>query len=351
MTTRSNNMLLPNLEYNLPDFVFQAKCIVLNATLDPIYFDNEFEKLIKYDLKDYYLNPNLKIIPSTTAIQKILSQKGGFNNLELELKDVNEEPLYFLFNGFSQKIDEKIIYILFYNHISNLKRDQRNFYTRDLELNTLIYKISHDLRGPLATARGLINLTQLEKEKNNKDKYYQMLFESVNKLDEKVNSLAQLASLSTHSQYLFSSFEIHDIVYNSLNNISKKYDLLDIIFDFNINVNTPISTYQFAVESIFTQLFIHCIDNKKQSQKLQLKLDICKIDNFIEISLVNNGLGLSKKHLENIFMPFYRISDLPSHATLSLFTLKKNVDFLGGNIQILSKEGKGSKFHIKFAVL
>jgi len=80
--------------------------------------------------------------------------------------------------------------------IKNL--DELNFINKQLlqkkaELDDFIYRASHDLRGPLATIRGLVNLLKYRRNEEDLESLIALLIERTNKLDERLSQLFYLA--------------------------------------------------------------------------------------------------------------------------------------------------------------
>jgi signal transduction histidine kinase len=73
-----------------------------------------------------------------------------------------------------------------------------------------------------------------------------------------------------------------------------------------------------------------------------------KIKDFVEISVIDNGKGIPKDKLKNIFDKFYQVDPTLTKSTpgtgLGLSIVKNIVDMHKGNIRVESEEGKGSTF-------
>lgn len=69
-----------------------------------------------------------------------------------------------------------------------------------------------------------------------------------------------------------------------------------------------------------------------------------QIDNTVEIAVIDCGSGIEKKHLENIFNPFFTTK--PNGVGLGLPIVSKIVDEHGGKIGVNSEPGSGTVFHV-----
>lgn len=340
--------LTQNIE--IPDFLLDKNCILLNSDFDLIYVSIDFEKIIGTHIENYCLIYNDTLLTKKETYIPLFKNPKGFYNIEFELLNFDNQPVSLIFNGFSFDNYGETFYVIFYNNITEIKNFQRKYFTKEIELNTLIYKISHDLRGPMASIKGLLNLIGFN-DKNSTEHYLELIEKSVENLDRKINDLSHISHLDGSEKYFYEEIDIHDLIYNSINKISKKYDVYDIVYDFNIKLANKIKTYSYALESIFTHLFIHCIENKKENLKSLFKLDINIVNNILEIIFVDNGKGVEDDCIDKIFAPFYQINETHNHSTLSLFAIKKNVDFMNGNIYFRSKLDIGSEIKIFLPLL
>jgi signal transduction histidine kinase len=86
------------------------------------------------------------------------------------------------------------------------------------------------------------------------------------------------------------------------------------------------------------------LQNSIQAIKNKGRIDIRaeKNENHVVIMVIDNGSGMDKKTLENIFSPFY--SETEQGMGLGLAYVKKIIDAHNGKISVESKKGKGSKF-------
>ncbi|GAH88286.1 unnamed protein product, partial [marine sediment metagenome] len=80
----------------------------------------------------------------------------------------------------------------------------------------------------------------------------------------------------------------------------------------------------------------------------KLKIEAVREDNWCQVSVIDNGIGIKKEDQEQIFEPFYQ---LDNHLTkeksgtgLGLTLVKQIIEKHGGRIWVESEYGKGSRF-------
>lgn len=77
-----------------------------------------------------------------------------------------------------------------------------------------------------------------------------------------------------------------------------------------------------------------------------IEIETNKDDDFVVISIADNGSGIDEKELDHIFNPFY--SKKEEGLGLGLAYVKKVMEIHNGRVEVESKKGKGTKFTLKF---
>jgi signal transduction histidine kinase len=107
-----------------------------------------------------------------------------------------------------------------------------------------------------------------------------------------------------------------------------------------------------ADQTLITRLFINIINNaikfSKKGGFVKVQIDADSDKNFAKILIEDNGIGIPKEDIENIFNRFYQVdkSRNDKGTGLGLAIAKWIVDIHKGTINIESELGKGTKFYI-----
>ncbi|MFN0048070.1 MAG: sensor histidine kinase [Cytophagales bacterium] len=323
---------------------------IVNEDLELLYLHPSFFKIYKASV-DSLIGTSISFFtPKELPVAKEFFQKEGFNNVSLEFYNAADEYVHLMLNGFSFEKNSGRYAVVFWNDITKYSIYEKKYLSKEIELNTLIYKISHDLRGPVASTKGLINLVKIENPDITIANYVDLLDVSISKLDQRIIELAKVADLAAADQYYFSQVDMHELLYKTLSDLAKNYDVYDMIFDFKLEESLVFKSYQFALVSILSHLLIYCIENKNHNRKLLLKLDIKLENSNLILSAVDNGMGIQMQDIEKIFSPFFRANESNNTSTLSLFTIKKSIDFLNGDIKVTGNIGEGIKIKMKIPV-
>ena len=113
--------------------------------------------------------------------------------------------------------------------------------------------------------------------------------------------------------------------------------------------------YHLKADKIHLQnIFYNLIDNaiKYSQDHPVIEISTANKINGLEIKISDNGIGIKKENLKNIFDKFYRESTGNVHNVkgfgLGLHYVKTIVEAYGGKISVESEEGKGTTFVITF---
>ncbi len=229
-----------------------------------------------------------------------------------------------------------------------------------IELNNtkdkLFSIIAHDLRSPFNNLKGLSELiiTNIEQNKISKVEEYANMISSSAK-----NSIILLENLLkwAQSQTGQLSFEPEKIILSSL--ILSTIELKEPLWktkDITIEYDSSEDLQAYADENMFRLVLRNLISNAVKFTKpgglIRITTDYTK--DHVEISVADNGVGMSQKKLENLFDIFSNKSTAGTAqekgSGLGLVICEEFVKKNGGEIWATSEEGKGSDFRFTLPV-
>lgn len=214
------------------------------------------------------------------------------------------------------------------------------------ELDTFIYRSSHDLKGPLASLQGLVNVAKTEVHDIVANQYISLIERSINHLDNILMDLLNITRI-TQGSLKYSQIQIDKLITDTINSFenlpeSKRIEWLIDMQD-EVFINSDIS----LVKNIFHNVIINAIKYQdKEKEKPFVKIVLKKLNDFIEVTIEDNGEGIADELQKNIFDMFFRGNTKSSGTGLGLYIVKNAVHKIGGKIEMTSKVNKGTKFVI-----
>lgn len=218
------------------------------------------------------------------------------------------------------------------------------------ELNRFIYSISHELRAPLASALGVINLAKLDHVYHESEKgheYWGLIEDCCGRLDYNITSTLQYYKNSRYStikeEVDFPKLVSELIVMHKLaNNVDDK-----IKFEVSIDQPEKFIGDVFRIEIIIGNLISNAIKYQnpdEQNQLIQIDVKVNRLDAIITIT--DNGLGILNDHLNKIFNQFFRIHNQKGTG-LGLFIVREALTRLDGKISVESVVNSGTRFTLR----
>lgn len=218
--------------------------------------------------------------------------------------------------------------------------------------NQFVSDASHELRTPL-TMLQTINEVALRKDKLTKAETTKLLKQNITEvktLKDLTNSLLDLLKNDGLDVETVAA-NIQDIVAESMGNIVSLAQSKDISIE-DKTPNITINTEPTLLERIITILLDNAIKYSDSGKKITIFAT--QSDNYIEISVKDQGIGIKASELPYIFRRFYRAdksrtSQDVSGYGLGLSIADKLITKLGGKLSATSKPGKGSTFTVKLS--
>lgn len=213
-------------------------------------------------------------------------------------------------------------------------------------LDRFVYSVSHDLRSPLSSILGLINLANLTKDPEELNEIIKMIQGRVMAQDNFIREIIDY-SRNARTETVLESIHLEKLVDEVIDTL--KFDGLadKIIFRKQIPENFILTSDKIRLTVILSNLIGNAIKYH----------DLKKEHPFIEVGyktetnalyVADNGTGVMPQHQQKIFNMFYRGSDRVTGSGLGLFITKEAVAKLGGTIELKSDYGEGSTFTVRF---
>jgi hypothetical protein len=216
------------------------------------------------------------------------------------------------------------------------------------ELDSYVYRTSHDMRSPLTSLMGLIHLIKLEKDFSKMEELTTMQENCVNKLDLHIQQIIHLSKNSkTESQLVPIDFRsmLNDI-FDELSFFEQAHNIHKII---RIGGIAEFYSDPYRIQTILINLISNSIKYYRISDERPIiEIDIHINEKLTTILIKDNGIGIAEENLINIFNMFYRASNQSKGSGLGLYIVKEMVEKLNGTISVKSNINMFTQFIIEF---
>jgi two-component system phosphate regulon sensor histidine kinase PhoR len=237
---------------------------------------------------------------------------------------------------------------IFYSSINTMMK-QKNL---SLIKNDFINNMTHEFKTPISTISLAVEVMKDSQLKTNPTKYLNIIRDENIRLGSQVEKVLQMALLDKGEVKLtHTEVNIHEIIEQVSQNLGVQIEQKEGILDLHLNADNP----DFDADEVhMTNIIYNLLDNanKYSKGKPEINIATANIENGIQISIRDKGIGMSKDQLTKIFDKFYRVSTGNVHDVkgfgLGLSYVKKMVDLHNGKMVVTSSLGEGTTFELEF---
>ncbi|TXH78441.1 MAG: PAS domain-containing sensor histidine kinase [Romboutsia sp.] len=316
-----------------------------------------FNKQMKYELinksfNDLIHNKNRDILNEKEPFEtNLIREDGSEFNAIINIKDTS--------------LNNQIFKIVTIVDIEDLKRKENLMaeQTKLAAMGEMLGNIAHQWRQPLNIIS--MSSSNLKLKNDIGELCSSTLSESLSLILRTTNHLSD--TIDTFNDFLKTDKE--KSFFNVNENIKNSISLVDSFFkNFNIDIILELEEGIFinSLANEFSQAFINILNNAKDAIVLNLKdneyglikIKTKKIDNFIEISILDNAKGIEKDILNKIFEPYFTTKHKYQGTGLGLYMTRKIINSsMGGEITVQNKKFvhnqkkyEGAEFKIKIPI-
>ena len=232
--------------------------------------------------------------------------------------------------------------------VTAMVRQQQLVEQKNSELKEFTSMVSHDLKAPIYTINGLINVIKedfAEELPTVAKDLFSTIEKSATRLEQLVQSILDYARLGA-KEFVLSEVSLSDVFQDVCAEHQHAIDQL------GIHIEVPPLPIVQGEHSALIQIFSNLIGNaiKYRSPERTLSIQISSTDGVIPkqrlVTISDNGLGIPSDRLTDIFKPFVRVHEEEIEGSgVGLATVKKLVEKLGGKVSAESGEA-GSTFTV-----
>jgi signal transduction histidine kinase len=212
--------------------------------------------------------------------------------------------------------------------------------------------ISHDLRSPLTSIRGYVELL-LDEETGPLDedqkRFLTVVKRNADRLDGQIGDLLLVAGIAEGSLSLHrSAVDLPRLVMEAVETAAPQAQEKHIDLLAACRPLRPIDADGPRLAQVLDNLLSNAIKYTPEGGRVDVRAS-CE-DDWITITVTDTGLGMTREELESIFDPFFRTEDAKERGIngtgLGLVIVKAVVEAHGGGVRVDSQPGAGSRFAI-----
>ena len=232
---------------------------------------------------------------------------------------------------------------------------QRELYTKGLqELNQykdeFMVMASHELKTPVTVILANLQILKLLLEGDANNAFVDKTLKQMLKLSDLIGNLFDVSKIQAGKLVLnVTSFDIDLLIKDVAANMQQTTLNHRILYTSNPGIIASADRYK--IEQVVVNLVSNAIKYMTEPGDIHLRID--KTENSLVFRITDNGVGIPKKDIENIFQRFFRVSGPASSFSgsgVGLYISSEIIKAHGGKIWAESEIGKGATFYFSIPV-
>jgi PAS domain S-box-containing protein len=230
--------------------------------------------------------------------------------------------------------------------ISRIKRTEEQLRVRNQELSSFIYRVSHDIKGPLSSILGLTYLAKSDADDlTTVNHYIDLVEQSANRLDKVIADFLELGRL-THAKHAAAPVSIEQVVQEVQESHQYVPEYKEVRIVVINRFKGVFKSKKILVKTILQNLIDNAIKYRRIVADSYVMIEVDNADKDMVIRVKDNGLGMDKNTLDHIFTMFYKGSERSTGSGLGLYIVKSSIEALRGKIDVKSRPGHGTTFTV-----
>jgi two-component system phosphate regulon sensor histidine kinase PhoR len=218
-----------------------------------------------------------------------------------------------------------------------------------------INNMTHEFKTPIATislAADSITSPMISGNVDKVRRFAEIIKQENKRMNNQVEKVLQMAVIDKNDfQLKKSNINLHEVISRAVENAALQIEKKDGIVTSELNAAKPvIQGDQTHVTNIIHNLLDNA--NKYSPTNPEISVHTRNINNGVEVTVKDKGIGITKEARKHIFDKFYRVHTGNLHDVkgfgLGLSYVKAMVDAHSGQIEVKSEPGKGSSFILFF---
>jgi PAS domain S-box-containing protein len=225
-----------------------------------------------------------------------------------------------------------------------LKKQNEELIKINAELDRFVYSASHDLRAPLMSVKGLLNMIKLDPDKKNVEHYLSLIDRSVEKLDHFISDIINY-SRNSRMDLMPKEIDFDALVQESIDSLKFMEGAEQVRSIRELSITAPFYSDYSRLLIVFNNIISNAVryrDHWKTDSFL--KVSIQSSEEKAVITFSDNGVGIAEEYVDKIFKMFFRANADSKGSGLGLYIVKSAIEKLNGTIRVQSRLGEGTTF-------
>ncbi|MBS1772398.1 MAG: hybrid sensor histidine kinase/response regulator [Bacteroidetes bacterium] len=214
------------------------------------------------------------------------------------------------------------------------------------ELDKFAYSATHDMRGPILSVLGIIDLAKNTGDIAEVKEMLDMMENAILKLDNYIQNLHDYYSIR-RGEVEITEINFEDVVKDLSDIYEVTSKMNNVKFDKSVNQGEPFRSDDVSIKIILNNLLSNAFKyQKKDNSDKRVDLNVTVNKGVAVLTVKDNGIGIPENSVSQIFNMFYRATTEEVGSGFGLYNVKDALGKLGGNIEVTSSGSEGTTFTV-----
>lgn len=323
----------------------RRRCIAEDTDIAAYCSEAELQLICDEQLRCFQSTP---IISTSGIVYGMVNthycSKHAFNERELSVLDI-------LAQGAADYIDHKRSEVALELCEAKASYLLQELKTADQRKNEFLFKLSHELRNPLASIITAISLLEITNEDSEIQNAHEIMKSEINQLRRLIDDLLEVTRIANNKAIIkYTIINLCQIVYDSVNSFRPRFQKKSIQLLTEVTGDPVIlSADPVKIKQIICNLLSNALTYTDEGGKVLLSLR--KDKGCAILCVEDNGIGISPQHLPYLFLDFFQAKKPVGRPNaglgLGLAIVKGIAELHGGTVSVYSRGiGCGSTFTV-----
>lgn len=222
-----------------------------------------------------------------------------------------------------------------------LRKQNKELLKVNHELDNFVYSVSHNLRGPLASVMGLLNIAKGVDTQGQMKAVHGMMSASINRLNQTLYDILEY-SKNSRNEIQLSEINWSESIQSSFDKLEYMEQYARIRKVIKLDILQPFYSDRARIENMLTNLFSNSISYLDKNKDSFIEVNVSCMDNIATITIHDNGIGIHPTVMPKVFDMFYRGTEESLGAGLGLYIVKETIAKLSAEIHLESQYGEST---------
>lgn len=355
---RKQQQLLSSINKSIKEGIFRSTphngILYVNEAFAEMFGYDSVEEVLPLDPDELYVNTARR-----QDFRRMMQENTYFTNEEAEFKRKDGSVFWGLMSSIKTEGENGEIYFDgAIRDVTKMREDERKIKEQNQklikvnnELDKFVYSVSHDLRAPLVSVKGLINIARIESDEHLRVHYYDLMESSINKLDTFIRDIMGY-SRNSRTQIVSQKIDFQQVIDDVFEVLQFAPDNEKIEKIVKIEISDDFQSDLMRLKMIFNNIISNSLRYSDLSKKSPyVAIHVTGNADMAEIKISDNGIGIAPENKDKIFDMFYRATKSSQGSGIGLYIVTEALEKLGGSISVDSEPGTGTCFTIKIPAI